>query len=121
MIGIFGNIENPTSYDSVKGQGLFTFLSNIFKFAAVAGGIYMIVQLIMAGFDYISASGDAKKTEAAWSKIWQSLLGMVIISAAFIIAGLIGRFTGIDILNPQIQGPGSGNFQADPISLPPHI
>jgi len=100
-----GSIKNPTNYHSVKGEGLFTFLSNIFKFAAVAGGIYMIVQIIMAGFDYISASGDPKKIEIAGAKIWQSLLGLVIISSAFIIAGLVGRFTGINILNPQIYGP----------------
>ncbi len=108
MIGIFGTITNPTNYGTAgdKGQGLFTFLSNIFKFAAVAGGLYMIVQIILAGFEYISASGDTKKTEAAWAKIWQSILGLVIISSAFIIAGIVGRFTGIDILNPVIKGPG---------------
>jgi len=107
MIGIFGNITNPTKYgtDIDKGQGLFTFLSNVFKFAAVAGGIYLIIQIILAGFDYISASGDVKKTEAAWAKIWQSLLGLVIISSAFIIAGVVGRLTGINILSPEIYGP----------------
>lgn len=104
---IFGSIKNPTSYGSNTdgGQGLFDFLSNIFKFAAVAGGIYLIIQIILAGFDYISASGDAKKTELAWAKIWQSLLGLVIISSAFIIAGVIGRLTGINILTPTIYGP----------------
>jgi len=108
MISVFGKITNPTEYgtDIDKGQGLFTFLSNVFKFAAVAGGIYMIVQIILAGFDYINASGDVKKTEAAWAKIWQSIVGLLIISSAFIIAGVVGRFTGIDILNPVIKGPG---------------
>jgi len=105
MIGLFGTIENPTAYESVQGQGLFTFLSNLFKFAAVAGGIYLIVQILLAGFDYISANGDIKKTETAWAKIWQSILGLVIIGAAFIIAGVIGRLTGINILSPQIYGP----------------
>lgn len=108
MIGLFGDITNPTNYGKANdgGQGLFTFLSNIFKFAAVAGGIYMIIQIILAGFDYINASGDVKKTEAAWAKIWQSIVGLLIISSAFIIAGVVGRFTGIDILNPVIKGPG---------------
>ena len=100
-----GPIDNPTNIPSIKGQGLFTFLSNIFKLVGVVGGIYMIIQIIMAGFDYINASGDPKKTEAAWAKIWQSILGLVIISSAFIIAGVVGRFTGIDILNPKITGP----------------
>lgn len=107
MLGLFGTISNPTKYESVQGQGLFTFLSNVLKFAAVAGGIYMIIQIVLAGFDYINAAGDSKKTETAWAKIWQSLVGLAIISAAFIIAGVIGRLTGINILSPEIYGPTS--------------
>lgn len=105
MLGLFGTIENPTSYTSTQGSGLFTFLTNIFKLAAVIGGIYLVVQLILAGFQYLSSNGDAKKTEQAWAQIWQSLLGLVIIAGAFVIAGLIGRFTGINILSPTIYGP----------------
>jgi len=105
MIGLFGSIANPTKYASTQGQGLFTFISNLLKFAAVIAGIYMVAQLIFAGFQYISANGDVKKTEQAWAQIWQSLLGLVIISAAFVIAGVVGRLTGINILNPTIYGP----------------
>lgn len=109
MIGLFGTIQNPTKYASDQGSGLFTFLSNIFKLATAIGGIYLIVQIILAGFQYISASGDVKKTEAAWAQIWQSLLGLVIIAAAFIIAGVVGRLTGINILTPTIYGPPNSN------------
>jgi len=106
MLGIFGTITNPTKYtNGSEGQGLFDFLGNLFKFAAVIGGIYMILQILLAGYDYISASGDVKKTELAWAKIWQSLVGLVIISSAFILAGVIGRITGINILSPEIYGP----------------
>lgn len=105
MIGLLGNIVNPTKYTSTQGQGLFTFLGNLLKFVGVIAGIFMIAQLIFAGFQYISANGDIKKTEQAWTQIWQSLLGLVIISAAFIIAGIAGRLTGINILNPQLYGP----------------
>jgi uncharacterized membrane protein len=107
MLGLFGTINNPTKYGTATdgGQGLFTFISNLLKFAAVIAGLYMILQLILAGFQYISANGDTKKTEQAWAQIWQSLLGLVIISAAFILAGIIGRLTGVNILSPEIYGP----------------
>ena len=105
MIGLFGTIQNPTNYKGAQGQGLFDFLGNILKFAAVAGGIFLIIQVILAGFEYINANGDTKKLELAWAKIWQSLVGLAIISAAFIIAGVIGRLTGIEILTPTIYGP----------------
>ncbi|MDP4009904.1 MAG: hypothetical protein Q8P53_02885 [Candidatus Shapirobacteria bacterium] len=102
---LFGSVSNPTKYNSKNGEGLFLFLSNIFKLIAVIGGIFLIFQIIMAGFAYISASGDPKKTEAAWTKIWQSILGLLIIASAFIIAGVVERLTGINIINPVIYGP----------------
>lgn len=107
MLGLFGTIENPTKYASDQGSGLFDFLSNVLKFIGVAAGIFLILQLIFAGYQYINANGDIKKTEQAWNQIWQSLLGLIIVSAAFIIAGLVGRLTGINILSPTIYGPKS--------------
>ena len=105
MIGIFGNISNPTTYSSTNGSGLFTLLSNIFKLVGTIAGIFFVVQVILAGFAYISASGDPKKAEAAWTKIWQSLLGLIIITSAFVIASFISEITGVNTLQPTIYGP----------------
>jgi hypothetical protein len=113
MSSLFGNITAPLNNQyftaGTGGEGLFLFISNLFKLAAVVGGLYLIVQLILAGFQYISANGDIKKTEMAWNQIWQSLLGLVIIAGAFILAGIIGRLTGINILTPTIYGPSTSN------------
>jgi len=101
-----GSVQNPLpQYSGTQGQGLFLFLGNVLKLVGTIAGIFMIIQIIMAGFDYISASGDVKKTEKAWAKIWQSLLGMIIIAAAFTLAAVIERITGISILTPVIYGP----------------
>jgi len=43
--------------------------------------------------------------EAAWAKIWQSLLGLLVIASSFVLAGLAERLTGINIINPDIHGP----------------
>jgi len=103
---IVGSISNPLpNYNSTKGEGLFLFLGNVLKLCGTIGGIYMIIQLIIAGFGYISASGDTKKTEASWAQIWQSIVGMVIIASAFVIASVVERFVGIKILAPTIYGP----------------
>lgn len=103
--GIFGNISNPTVYGSTQGEGLFALISNLFKLAATVGAIFVIFQLISAGYMYISAAGDPKKFEQAFNKIWQALLGLIVIAAAFTIAAVIGKITGIDPLNPKIYGP----------------
>lgn len=106
MAGIFGTISNPTSYASDQGSGLFDLISNILKFAGVIAGLFFVVQIIMAGYSYISANGDPKKAELAWTKIWQSIIGLIIVASAFIIASVVGKMFGIDIINPTIVGPG---------------
>lgn len=104
--GVIGGIANPLpKYASTNGEGLFKFLGNILKFVGTIGGVYMIIQLILAGFAYINSAGDPKAASAAWAQIWQSILGMVIIASAFVIASVVERFTGIKILAPVIYGP----------------
>lgn len=105
MLGILGNIGNPTSYSSSNGEGLFLFISNLFRLAGVIAGILLIIRIISAGYLYLSAQGDPKKFQQAGDTITQSILGLVVIAGAFIIVGLIARFTGINILSPTIYGP----------------
>lgn len=108
MAGILGNISNPTKLGTSTdgGQGLFILISNILKLAGIVAGLFFVVQIIMAGFSYIGANGDPKKVDLAWAKIWQSIIGLLIVGSAFIIASVVGKLFGIDILNPTIVGPG---------------
>ena len=94
----FGTIQNPTKFNGP--QGFFDFLSIIFKVAGIVAGLFFIIKIIMAGFSYMSASGDEKKTAVAFATIWQSIIGLVIVAGAFVIAGVIGNILGLDLLNP---------------------
>jgi Type IV secretion system pilin len=107
MSNFFGDIQNPTAYTTGdQGQGLFTLISNILRLAGVVAGIFFVIQVILAGYAFISASGDPKKAEVALAKIWQSVIGLLIVSSAFVLAALLGRILGIDdILTPVIYGP----------------
>jgi hypothetical protein len=106
---IFGEVKNPTNIISTNGSGLFIFLGYILELVGTIAGIYMVFQLISAGYTYISANGDVKKTEQAWAMIWQSLIGIVIIASAFVIASVVSRITNIQILTPIIYGPSISN------------
>jgi len=105
---IIGTITPPeTKYGTVT-QGFVPLLSNILRLVFVGAGIFAFINLILAGFQYMSAGGDSKQLTAAWAKIWQSLVGLVIIVGSFAIAALIGGIIFGDpmyILNPQIYGP----------------
>lgn len=109
MLSIFGEITPPGPIKSLNaeageaGGGIFILLNKIFTLIGVAAGIFFVIQILLAGFAYISASGDQKKTEAAWSKIYQSIIGLLIISGTFVIAAVIGNILDINILNPEIK------------------
>ena len=108
MFSIFGEITPPEAIAKLEskggaGNGIFAFLNIIFKVIGAVAGIYFVVQIILAGFAYLSASGDEKKTANAWATIWQSIMGLVIVASAFVIAGVVGTILNIDILNPKFD------------------
>lgn len=107
---IVGTISNPlTGYGSVE-TGLTAFLSNILRLIFVVAGMYALVNLIIAGFEYMTAAGDAKKLTSAWSRIWQTLLGLAIIAGSFVLAAIFGYIlfgNPMFMLSPAIYGPGT--------------
>jgi len=103
-----GVIEAPYQYGTVGDKGLILFFSNILRLVFVVAGIYAFINFIIAGFQYMSAGGDSKALTAAWGRIWQSLIGLVIIAGSFALASLFGYILFGDagfILNPKIYGP----------------
>lgn len=107
---VIGTVTNPLSksYGGVNA-GLIPFFTNILRLMFVGAGIYALLNLFIAGFQYMSAGGDTKQLTAAWARIWQTLLGLVIIVGSFALAALFGYLIFGDagyILNPVIYEPG---------------
>ncbi len=112
---IIGTVTNPlpAQYKNIigaagAGGGLILFLSNILRLVFVVAGIFAFFNFIIAGFQYMNAGGDSKSVSAAWDRIYQSLLGLVLIVGSFAIAALMGQvFFGSPsaILSPSIYGP----------------
>jgi len=116
MIGIFGEISPPpgvSNWINANPQGavagLVPFLNAIVKLLIVVAGLYAFFNIILAGYAFLSAGGDdPKKFEAAWAKIWQSLIGLMFVAASFILAAVFGYIIFGDataILYPKITGP----------------
>jgi len=93
MADVIGNIESPLSnsgYKTIKEGGLTLFLSNLILLLIILAGLFSVVNFILAGYLYLGSNGNPQKLQAAGNKILQSLIGLAIVAAAFIIAGLIG-------------------------------
>jgi len=117
---IFGNIKNPFEFFGATGYacdinqagcnnfGLILFLNNILKFIIIIAGIFAFIQILLAGFQYISAGNDPKAISNASNKIWQAILGLTIVAGSFVLAVIFGYLIFGDataILSPKIVGP----------------
>ncbi len=114
----YGQVNPPEAIDKFiqaaggggKGAGLVVLLNNILKLMVAGAGIYALVNFILAGYEFLSAAGDAQKVTQAWAKIWQTLLGLVVVAAAFLLAALVGYLlfnNPMQFLQFKIWTPGS--------------
>lgn len=93
---------NLTSTDTELVGGQFNNIISVFLgFMTISATIWFMFQLITAGYGWLSAGGDKTKTEAAWHKITNSVIGLVIVISSWILIGIIGQVLGLkNILNP---------------------
>jgi len=93
MANIIGKIElfgGAETYEEISKGGLVDFLSNLISLIILIAGIFTLVNFVLAGYGYLSSSGEPQKIAAAGNKMLESLIGLIIVASAFIIAGLIG-------------------------------
>ncbi len=109
---IFGTISPPytANYNNEVGMdfGPIVLLNNIVRLLFLVGGLIMFLNVVLAGLQFLNAGGDPKAIEQAWNKIWQYLVGLLIMIASFIIAAVAGiLFFGSPtaILIPRLYGP----------------
>lgn len=102
----FGTVKAPpTSLGSTPG----TVIGNLIQLAIwiliIGAAIYALINLVLAGYDFMSAGDDAKKVAGAWAKIWQTILGLAIAAGAFVLAAIFSNLifgSGFNILSPTI-------------------
>ncbi len=105
---IMGQVEMPNGNKYDKNEGLIQFLSNLMRLATIIGGIWVMYNFIMAGFIFLSKSGDSAAFTQASEKITMSVVGLMIIAISYTIVGLISLIIFKDatyIINPKIYGP----------------
>ncbi len=112
---IFGQIETPPGVtlfnaQGTNGIGLIPFISNLIKLATIVAGLWVMINIILAGYIFITSSGDSSAYGKVKDKITMSVIGLIIIVAAYTITALVGLLFFGDagyILSPNISGPTS--------------
>lgn len=105
----FGPVNLPSEITSKYGgsaaQNIGSLLNTVLQVLIVGAGAYALINLVVAGYSFMSAGDDPKKMAGAWGKIWQTLLGLAFSAGAFVLAAIFGQliFGRWDfIINPSI-------------------
>lgn len=80
-------------------KGLECVFRNILRVAVRFAGIALLIMLIVGGFKWMTAGGDAKKAQSAQLTLTYAIIGLVTIICVWFIFLLIKTITGVDVLN----------------------
>lgn len=80
-------------------------VANVIRAVVALGAVALFVMLLAGGFNFLFSSGDQKKLEAARGTVTQAIVGIIIMSVAFLILRTIQLFTGVDVSTLQFPSP----------------
>lgn len=75
-------------------------------------GVIFIIMIILAGFKWMTAQGDAKKVEEARENIKNATIGLVVVLAAYAITYFVFQALGVEGFNSNGGANGGGGGQA---------
>ena len=85
----------PTSNEDATTK-FETYVSNIIGILTIVAVIFFIIQIIFAGYGFLSSEGDEKKMETNRSRLTNGVLGLFIVVVAVGIGSLIAKLTGLE-------------------------
>lgn len=76
-------------------------VANLIKVVTSLGAVALFVMLLVGGFNFLFSAGDQKKLESARGTVTQAIVGIVVMSVAYLIILTISKFTGVDLSTLQ--------------------
>lgn len=99
-IGPYGTSALQSSTLAIVGLG--DIISNIIGLMTILGGIWFFIQIIISAIAWISSGGDKQNLQTAQKRLTNAVIGLFIVVASYAIAGVIGLFFGLDILQSEV-------------------
>lgn len=113
--GQLGKVRPPSGYSQYLSyengdytdDGLVKFASRLMRIFIIICGIWTLFNFLMAGWTYISGMENPKAQQEVKDKLTMTVVGLVILTTSFTMAGLFGLIFFKDatfILSPVIKG-----------------
>jgi len=98
-----GTIRPPSTIPTVDpgAESAFVagFIRNGIQLLLIASFVIALIWMIINGLRFITASGDEKTIASAWTQIYWSLIGLVVVLSSFAIIKLVETFFGVTVLS----------------------
>ena len=76
--------------------------ANVISVLVALVPLAIFIMFVIAGFNWLTSGGDAKKIEAAQKTLFYAIVGVVLMILSYIILLAVKWFTGIDVLKFEI-------------------
>lgn len=109
LVAQFGGFEpvSPLTPDVRTDPNVASHAENIVSLAlgiiTTIGGLFLIINFLIAGLNWITSHGDSGKLKKARDTMIQSVIGLIILILAYMFIAIIGTIIGFDILDLQTQ------------------
>ena len=80
----------PMGQNTTESIGIVLFASRLLRIFTIVCGMWFMFNMIYAGYLFITSSGEAAVFNKFKESLLYSLIGLIIIATAYLIAGLIG-------------------------------
>lgn len=89
----------PGTANSAATDGGFGYwIGRVLNIALVFAALLVLSDLVVAGFEWITAAGDNGKLQKARDRIIQSIIGLIVLTATVALFILVQNFLGIEIV-----------------------
>lgn len=89
-------LTGPGTNPGTNGTAAFEkIIGQILGVLTIVAAVYFIVQIILAGYAFMSAQGDTKAMESARKRLTDSVLGLTIVIVAVGLGSLVATLAGI--------------------------
>lgn len=102
-----GEPKSAIAYGS-DVQGIILLFNNLLKVAIYGSMVFALINFLVSGIQYIGSAGNPELVKTASSRIWISLLGLLVAGGSLVLAGILGLIffgNALAIINPKVYGP----------------
>lgn len=107
-LGVIEQPEATQGFGVDPGNAIGSLLNLFFNLILIVAGIFALFNFILAGYMFLSAGDDPKKVEGAWSKIYMSVIGLLVAGGSLVLAAIFGQIIFGDptfLISPVIPVP----------------